>query len=256
LPETVVDSSTGVVFTKAADAPTTPAAFANTTPAPTTQTPSSTTVDAGPGTTAPVVDPSVPAAPESLLNDKPAVDPAAEPPKTDEPAQAIDPASYKVEGLPDGITIEDPLVKSFLEGAAKGALSNEAVNSVLAEIAPKVAEQLRAPYLAWKTTNDAWQAEVKADPDIGGAKLPQTIATIKKGIERFGGNAEQQAAINKAFNDTGAGNHPAVIKLLHSAFSKLVEGTPVVGSPAEQKITKNAGAALYDHPTSRTTAAA
>lgn len=248
--DTAVDQATGTVFTKAADAPTTTAAFASTVP-PAPALAADPAVAPAPAVT-PAADPSaVPTAPESLLNTppEPAVDPAA---KVDEPVVPLDPASYKIEGLPEGITAEDPLVKSFLEGAAKGGMDNESVNAVLSEIAPKIAEQLRAPYQAWKTLNDTWQAEIKADPDIGGAKLPQTIATINKGIERFG----DAAAVRDALNATGAGNNPAIVRMLSNVFSKLVEGTPVVGSPAEQKIVKNPGAVLYDNPSSKQAASA
>lgn len=169
-----------------------------------------------------------------------------------DPAIALKVEDYKLpEGLPEGITAEDPLTKSFLEGAAEAGLPQEQMAKVLAKMAPIVREQLEAGRRAWTELQTGWQAAVKSDADIGGAKLQETLSRINTGIVRFAGTTTADAdAVFEALKVTGAGNHPAIIKVFNNMISKLVEGTPVVGSPAEQN-TKSAGATLYNNPTSR-----
>lgn len=178
------------------------------------------------------------------------------------------PEDYKIEALPEGVQADDPLLKAFLDGAAKKGLSNEAVSDIVAELAPKLQEHLKAPYAAWAALQTGWQAEVKADPILGGAKLTETMGRINAGVEKFAAmpgadgkapTAEAAKAASDAVFDalktTGGGNNPAIIRLLHNVFSRLGEGTPVVGSPSDQNVTQSAAAKLYDNPASQPPAA-
>ena len=185
----------------------------------------------------------------------------AEPPKTegDKPAtegekkgagegekeppapEPMKPEDYKLE-LPEGITADDPLLTAFLEGAAKGGMDNESVQAVVSALGPKLAEQMAAPMKAWTTLNETWQSEVKADPVIGGANLPATIKTVADAISLVSTPEEAQAA-REALTMTGAGNNPAIVRLMHRMASRLVEKGAVQGrSPAESR---SAAAVLY-----------
>lgn len=155
-----------------------------------------------------------------------------------EPMKAED---YKLD-LPEGITADDPLLTAFLEGAAKGGMDNESVQAVISSLGPKLAEQMAAPMKAWTTLNETWQAEVKADPVIGGANLPATIKTVADAIGLVSTPEEAQAA-REALTMTGAGNNPAIVRLMHRMASRLVEKGAVQGnSPAESR---SAAAVLY-----------
>jgi len=79
----------------------------------------------------------------------------------------------------------------------------------------------------WNELQTKWQGEVKADAEIGGAKLPETLGRIGQLIDQYG-----DAETRTAFDLTGAGNNPAVIKFLNKVAAKLVEGGPVSGQPA------------------------
>ncbi len=87
---------------------------------------------------------------------------------------------------------------------------------------------------AWNDQQAAWQAEIAADPVIGGANFDKTIAGIGSLLNRFG-NAEVRAA----FDQTGAGNNPHIVRFLSTLVSQLKEpgpanpGAPVGAGPGK-----------------------
>jgi hypothetical protein len=156
---------------------------------------------------------------EQSILDLPTAD--AEAPKEAAPAEPIDPASYEVK-LPEGMTREDPMVSNFLASAAELGLKGDAVQTVLDKMAPLVAEQLAAPMKAWTDLNNAWQAEIKADPEVGGTKLTASVATITSVIDRFG-----TPELKDALRMTGAVNNPHIFRFLHKLSAAYTEATPV-----------------------------
>jgi hypothetical protein len=223
-------------------------------PAPASTPPASTPPAAPPATGAPDADAGQPqsALKDTLLTAEPPKtegEPPADPAKTEgagegEKAPApepMKPEDYTLE-LPEGIAADDPLLTAFLEGAAKGGMDNESVQAVVASLGPKLAEQLAAPMKAWTSLNEAWQAEVKADPVIGGDKLPATIQTVADAINLVSTPEEARLA-REALTMTGAGNNPAIVRLMHRMATRLTEQRPVQGkSPAE---VKSPAAVLY-----------
>lgn len=103
-------------------------------------------------------------------------------------------------------------------------------------LAKRAAEAAEA---AWTGMQNQWRQEAQALPEIGGDRLPQTLASIKKGLEVVG--------VDKTFYEamalTGAGNHPAVIRALHALTKNLSEGKPVSGDPPKGQLSKLA--AMY-----------
>ena len=160
------------------------------------------------GSAGPISPTPAPSALEQTLLDAPPAEAAAEKPA--EPAAPIDPASYEIK-LPEGMTREDPMIASFLESAAGARLEGAAVQTVIDTMAPKIAEQLAAPYKAWAELNNTWQAEIKADPVLDGA------------IDRFG-----TPELKEALRSTGAANNPHVFRFLHKLASAYAEASPVV----------------------------
>lgn len=200
--------------------------------------------------------PKAPAADGNLLGDAAAVDPAkegekpADPAKADEPKTELKPEDYKLE-MPEGVKADDATLAAFLPIAAKHGLTNEAVQAIITDMAPQMAEQsaalaaaVNAPYEAWKTTQETWQAEIRNDPEIGGPKLPETLRVCAAAMDQF-----CTPEFRRALEITGAGNHPAIVRGIHSFAKALTEGGPVRGDkPADSK---SAADLLYDGGGSR-----
>lgn len=202
----------------------------------------------GDGTAVPSPSPA-PSAVEQTIIDKPAEAAPAEAEKAPEPAAPVDPASYEVT-LPEGMTREDPLVAAFLEGAAGASLDGKAVQAVLDKTAPLVAAALAAPHKAWEQLNSDWQAAIKADPDVGGAKLPAAVESVTNLLDRHG-----SAELKEALKVTGAVNNPAVFKFLHKMAAAYAEsGSVAAGASAPVPNTPSAAALMY--PSARPNGAA
>lgn len=149
------------------------------------------------------------------------------------PAEAA-PFDVKALKLPEGFKADDASLKTFSDLVNDGSLSR-------AEFGQKAFDfyvgALRAAGeagdRAWDDTQRDWQGKVKADPEIGGDKLPATLQGISKMIDTLGPDGAK--GFREALKVTGAGNHPAVVKALAKFAPAFTEGRHVPGNPAAGK---------------------
>jgi hypothetical protein len=147
-------------------------------------------------------------------------------------AQAPEPIVYEDFKLPEGMAKDDPLLTKFADTASKSGLSQEAAQAVIDSLAPQITEAMQAPYKEWEIRQTAWLTEINKDPDIGGSKLPQVQARIGKLLNDRNFVTEDFA---QAMIETGAGNHPAVVRTFARLAARLTEAEPVrAGAPAAQ----------------------
>lgn len=115
---------------------------------------------------------------------------------------------------------------------------------------------------AFRKTNADWTAATMADPVLGGAGHKTAMAKIALARDAFGsshpvgspGYEKDMAELNQALKITGAGNHPAILRMMHNA-SKFVREAAL--PPADPKPPADIGRAPgrkgklnYTHPTS------
>jgi hypothetical protein len=131
--------------------------------------------------------------------------------------------------LPEGADPNQPAWSEFKQTAAKHGLSSDAAQALVDAVAPKFQEALEAPFKTWGDTQEKWIGEIKADKDYGG-DIAKAAGIARKGIDAvMGGDA---AAVREALAFTGAGNNPAVFKLLVRLGTMASEGSFVPGKPA------------------------
>lgn len=129
--------------------------------------------------------------------------------------------------FPEGMTVADGDRDSFL-----GILNNREMTPVqqaqaLVDLQAKVSKEAsEAGSQAWTQLQESWVNEVKADAEVGGAKLEPALASIGKLIDQHG-SPELRAALDL----TGAGNNVHVIKFLNKVATALTEGGHVSGAP-------------------------
>lgn len=141
---------------------------------------------------------------------------------------AFDPAKLT---LPEGMKSDDPFFKTYFEVMSDDKLAPQERGQKLIDLYHGALKQVgEANTEAWKTVNANWVKEVKADPEIGGAKFDQTKATIARAIDSIG--PEKAAAFRQALDVTGIGNHPAFWRGMAAMAARLTEGGHVAGSPA------------------------
>lgn len=134
--------------------------------------------------------------------------------------------------LPEGLEVSDER-----RDAALAIINNRELTpkeqlqgliNLQGELAKEASEAISE---TWATTQKTWQDEVKADPTIGGDKLPATLSAVNKLVTEYGDDK-----LVEAFALTGAGNNVHVIKFLNSIAGKLLEGGPVqAGGPTNQE---------------------
>lgn len=120
--------------------------------------------------------------------------------------------------LPDGFVIDETASKGFVELVNKHGIPRDGV----AELVKLQSDLMKAASERGDAQRDelwnSWRNEVMADKEIGGDKLTQTQAGIGHLLTKYG-----DAKTRAAFDLTGAGNHPDIIKFLAKMTADLTE---------------------------------
>jgi len=158
-----------------------------------------------------------------------------EPPKPGEPpAEEFVPLTAADITFPEGVEVNETLRDEALAIVNNRELSPKEQLQGLIDLQVKLAKDASETISkTWEDTQKAWQDEVKADPTIGGDKLPETLAAVNKLVTEYG-----DEKLIEAFALTGAGNNVHVIKFLNTVAGKLLEGGMVPAStPTNQEST-------------------
>jgi hypothetical protein len=147
------------------------------------------------------------------------------------PAPAAPPADFVLKP-PEGQVIGSEAVDAFAKLAKEKGLTSEVAQAVLNEMAPvlqaqsqRVADQLVAEARTY------WEGQLKADPQIGGAKFDENLAIAQKAV------ALGPPELKDLLNSTGLGSHPAVFRWALEIGRKISQDTfvPAGPPPANEK---------------------
>lgn len=166
------------------------------------------------------------AAPGTLLGS------SAEGPAESESGGGNTPATLEDMNLPEGVVMDEAKGTKFL-GLINGNLSPADLGRQILEMQMEEAKKAdldatEASNAEWNTLQKEWKEKTEALPDIGGTELKRTLSTIKQGLTLMGATDKTF----QAFDITGAGNHPEVIRVLYALTQSLVEHPPVTGTVA------------------------
>lgn len=174
----------------------------------------------------------------SLLNqtDEVTVEPAkveAEKAEGDKKTEvkAVVPEKYEAFKAPEGYEYDAKGLEEASTLFKELGLSQEQGQKVMDVYAAKSLESAKDAgergQKAYAEMRAGWQAEVKADPEIG-KNLPAVKATIGRALDCLGD--PKLANDFKAVMDlTGAGDHPAFVKAFYKLAQSVVEGGHVTG---------------------------
>ena len=138
---------------------------------------------------------------------------------------------------PAGFNID---TKVFSATAKELGISGDKQQMLLdryAEIETKRAEAASAEFAA---RNEKWTAEVKADPDIGGAKFSESLTAARRAIKFLGGSD-----VAKALSEAGLGNHPTLVRAFVKLGRSLGEDSVVGSGGSPPKVQKTLTELLY-----------
>lgn len=144
-------------------------------------------------------------------------------PNDNDNKNAADEVSFEFK-LPDGVELDQASADEFTAIFKDKNLKPSEQAQKLADLAVK---REVARIEEHKRTVGEWVDTVKADKDIGGDKLPDTLATAKKAIELG------PPGLKELLNVTGLGNHPDVVRWAFNIGKALSEDRFVGGSGAQ-----------------------
>jgi len=160
-----------------------------------------------------------------------------------EPAPAPEPFDIEKITIPEGLSRDDALFGDFANIAKEHGLAGPVAQTLVDLAAKQVQAANQKLQASWDKQNSDWQAEVRADKEIGGDKLSEVLQTFSK----VASDPElSDPKFREALAFTGAGNHPAIVRTLARWAKALSEGGPVRGTPSQgmQRPT-SVGEAIY-----------
>jgi hypothetical protein len=183
------------------------------------------------------------AAPETaptLLTEKPAEEAtakeAAEPPPPPFEADKIT--------FPEGVTPDPEIFGEFSKIAESEKLSLNAAQQLI-DLHHKIAGGLEQKNQdAWKTVREGWVAAVKADPEIGGDKLPGVVRKIAKILDN---PALAHPGLRRDMEVTGMGDNHPLIWTLNRLADAITEGTFVSGDAPSRQAPRSLAQNIYPH---------
>jgi len=186
------------------------------------------------------VQPAPVAEPTSLLGEAEKTEeaPAKEPQAQQEQAPIV----YQPFKLPDGGVVPAERMGKATELFAQGRLPQELAQSLVdehvAEIARIQKEASEHQVKFWEDTQNSWKDSVRNDPEMGGSRYETTVATCRKVLNDCVKDDAERAELFQMLHVTGAGNHPAMFKLLLRVAGMMKESVPQPGTPIGQQQTR------------------
>lgn len=159
--------------------------------------------------------------------------------KTDAKPDAIEYTDFQV---PEGITIDEEKLGQFKPIAQELGLDQAGAQKLVDLYAGIEAKN----HAAWAEQIGKWADETRTDPDIGGAKLDQSMKDAQAAIVAFGG----QELLDR-INSSGLGCDPVTLRAWTKIGRALQEDKTIAPGAAAGRAV-DAGKVLFDHPTSQT----
>lgn len=144
---------------------------------------------------------------------------------TAQAAEVFDYDSYTPE-VPEGYTMDQEALGAFRAIAKEAGISKTAADKLVGLYLNKM-EGIKAQH---EKAVSEWEQAVKADPEIGGAKLKQSLALAQKAVALGG------PELKELLRSTGLGSHPAVVKWAVALGKALSEDSFTRGSEASGEV--------------------
>ncbi len=190
-------------------------------------------------------EPAAPPAPAADAAGKAKIGNGGEQPKEtagDKPNYQGAPEAYEFKPSPEGLSVGADVQGAFSEVARELNLSQVAAQMLVDKVSPALRAQASKNITSMI---DGWVEEAKADPDIGGEKLEETLAYARKAIDL--GPPELRSLLgHPSKGGTGLGNHKAIIKWAAAIGRKLSPDAKVVTGSTVTPPAKTAEERLAD----------
>lgn len=170
-------------------------------------------------------------------------------PTEEKPAEVapLTPESYADLKVAEGFEVNDAALTDaktiFTEGQVPPVVAQKLLDLYTSNIKAASEAAQAASQEAFTSLNTKWSTETNALPEMQGEAKKQTLAILGRTMDEFGSPEAREA-----FNLTGAGNNPHIVKYILSLAQAVVEGSPTPGGrPAhtDPRKGKSLGQRLY-----------
>lgn len=127
--------------------------------------------------------------------------------------------------LPDGSALDAAHLDSLSTYAKELGLSQEQAQKFVERDAALVGSIRERDQAKWNDMVKNWGEQSKQDPEIGGEKFTVNAQAAQRALDKFG-----TPALRKMLNDTGAGNHPELVRVFARIGQAIADDKIVTGS--------------------------
>jgi hypothetical protein len=156
-----------------------------------------------------------------------------------EPAQDA-PVAYGDFAFPEGVEVDAETLSEARSLLGEMKLPQEQAQRLVDFYAGKIRQFGTAQAESWVKLNEKWVSDFKADREIGGERIQDTVAAATRAMDRFG-----TPGLREALAMTGAGNHPEVIRFVARVGRATAEDRFVVAAGASAGTSRSAAEVLY-----------
>lgn len=139
------------------------------------------------------------------------------------------PETYEAFTFPEGVIVDEGVLAKATPILREIGADQEKAQKLVSFFADVQQEQAAQQLAGFNQVKKDWQAEIKADPEFGGDKLPETLGAAKDFLARFG-----DAKLRSDLKEWGWANHPGLIRALAKARAHLSEDTLVTADATAQ----------------------
>lgn len=126
---------------------------------------------------------------------------------------------------PEGMTVDAAMIEQAMP-LFKEAGINQAQSQKFVDLyAAKMQEVEQGKLDTFNQLRQDWVKQSKSDPDFGGDKFDENIASAKAALDKFG-----TPELSKLLDDFGVGDHPEMIRFMVSVGRLTQEDTPGNGA--------------------------
>ena len=144
------------------------------------------------------------------------------------------PDAYADFNLPEGYEITEEISGQMTELFKETGLSQEAAQKFVDLHTQIVESGTEGNAEAYVNLVESWKTDAAKDPEIGGEKFEENIATAQKAIDAFG-----TPELGKMLTEYGFGNHPEFVRFAYNIGKLVSEDSPgqLGNQPAGDKST-------------------
>lgn len=142
------------------------------------------------------------------------------------------PEAYTDFALPEGVALDDEVMREFTGLAKEHNLTQEAAQKFVAlgaKMSQKSATSLQDGVAQMR---DGWLADSKADKEFGGEAYEANVAQARTVFQQFG-----TPELAEFLNASGIGNHPEMIRWAHRVSKAITPGKTITGRQTDGKVT-------------------